>query len=551
MITKILIFLVAVVLLIVIIAVLALRFLRADDNDTFDEIPDEPRRPGRSPVDDRRLEPIGAASERTRGVWAEPPRAKPPRAGRPPGSQRNARPPEGHGRNGYRERDSTPRPGSPEPRVSQNGGKRPATGARPAPASARSGRAARNADADTMRWESLSDVDYWAELSSDKTLTAAGAGPTNSTPVPSDSASMSHRGPDPAEPRKSANGRTAGRGDNGSRLPVRHRSQPRAAIPDRAADPVPSDPRPTHAPGRFAGSITESGSQSFAALARLADQQPPTGSRPSQPPRSRAAQPQPPARQALPPAPPQPPARQALPPGQAASVSYPNGRGRLPIHRDDDPLTSPSFPAINADDGRSYRGRRSGGHPTMPPGTNGRSEPNRQLPQYPADASASNGNGYAARSASSPPALPAPSAAGAPAGNPYGSFVGQPASSYQDQSPAVQQGAGTYGSYNGASQQPPSANGSWYGASDGYLPAPSHANGANGTNGTNGYHAGQYQPAAYQSAAYPGGPAEPTAYPQQSYLAGNGQYDQLGYPAPDAGYRRDGYQGYSGEYGGR
>src|SRR5215831_9804628 len=49
----------------------------------------------------------------------------------PRGPRRNARPPESHGHNGYRERDSQPRPASPEPRVSQNGGKRPAaTGAR-------------------------------------------------------------------------------------------------------------------------------------------------------------------------------------------------------------------------------------------------------------------------------------------------------------------------------------------------------------------------------------------------------------------------------------
>ena len=49
----ILISLAAVVVTIVIIAWAALRFLRADDADPFDEIPDEPRRPGRVPEDTR------------------------------------------------------------------------------------------------------------------------------------------------------------------------------------------------------------------------------------------------------------------------------------------------------------------------------------------------------------------------------------------------------------------------------------------------------------------------------------------------------------------
>ena len=103
MITTILEVLVAVVVLIVIIAVAALRFLRADDSDTFEDVPDEPRRKNRPPVDAPR-DLASAAAERGRPRRPEP--AREPQWA----AERGARTGDGRGQLGYRERDSQSRP---------------------------------------------------------------------------------------------------------------------------------------------------------------------------------------------------------------------------------------------------------------------------------------------------------------------------------------------------------------------------------------------------------------------------------------------------------
>jgi hypothetical protein len=165
---------------------------------------------------------------------------------------------------------------------------------------------------------------------------------------------------------------------------------------------------------------------------------------------------------------------------------------------DDDPLTSPSFPAITTSDSRSYRAKRADSQPE-------------RIPAY---AEARQQPGYGA--VSQPGGYPVqPSAAS----NPYGSFVSQP-----------------------ASHQPPPET---YGGR-GY--APPAANGRHGRNGQLGAHAApDYYDAAPgpYPAPVPGG-ADPAGYPAEG---GCGQpdgypgvpYDQREYAAQEPGY---GYQDY-------
>jgi hypothetical protein len=136
--TKIVIGLAAVVILIVVVVLLAMRYLRADDGDPFKDFDEGPDRRDRGP-DDRDRTARDRRSRRTapaRVAAAEPPRA----AGRYPAGTDRA-----PGREG----------GTPA-------------------ASARGDARTRGAAADewpTTAWDSLSDIDYWAEVASDKPLT--------------------------------------------------------------------------------------------------------------------------------------------------------------------------------------------------------------------------------------------------------------------------------------------------------------------------------------------------------------------------------------------
>jgi hypothetical protein len=197
---------------------------------------------------------------------------------------------------------------------------------------------------------------------------------------------------------------------------------------------------------------------------------------------------------------------------------------------DDDPLTSPSFPAINASDSRSYRTSRSDSQPRSIPAGPAYGEPGPQR-AYPAPADP----------VTSPPAG-YPVQSGGPSGNPYGSFVSQPAASYP-QEPASHQDA-SYGRHH-QQQQPgygqPAASGWYDSGSAGQTPAftaaqqSSYLNGANVANGLD--------PAGYH-VTYQGGQPETVAYAQPGY--GGAQPDQRGYPAPEPSYGPDGYQGYQG-----
>ena len=609
MITKILFGLIAVVVLIVIIGGAALHFLRADDSDSFDEIPDEPRQNRRSPSADPRDHPAEPQSAQ---------RGRPRSAKQGGGQQRAAagrasRPPAERSSNGYREPDNLAPSLSAErrgPAGSQPNGSRPparqAASPRQTPPRAAAGpsgpaRGARPAAVtDSSSWDALSDVDYWAELAADKPFNAADTGP-------------SRRGSEqPPAARAPAGGRRAAApAPDPAQLPVRSR-QSRPA-PAGQADGAPTQQLNTQRPpaARYPGPV-EPATESIAALARLGGQQAAPGPRPAQRPAAgqRPAPGQRPTagqRQRPPAA--RPGSAQRTGPQQvpAAPPVPAAGHGRLPLPMDDDPLTSPSFPAINTSDSRSYRPRSSGhtqpGLPVSNPGSGGSAgngsggngsrgngqrggtfgEPAHQVPQYPAaaDRSASMPNGYPVQQvAAQVPPLPMPSQPPVPVANPYGSYVNaaQPAADNPG-----------YGGYNPGQQ---ASGGSAYGTpADGYLPAPSNGNGAghgHGRNGTgtgagydydnlsydgagydgagydgagynnasyesprydgviyngNGY-AAEYEQALYQAPVYQAGQPVPPGYGQQ-----NGQYDPRGYGTPDLAYGQEGYQGYPG-YGG-
>jgi hypothetical protein len=236
---------------------------------------------------------------------------------------------------------------------------------------------------------------------------------------------------------------------------------------------------------------------------------------------------------------------------------------------DDDPLTSPSFPAINTSDSRSYRARRaSGAHtgPQMRPQTGpqpvggrasgGFAQPTSQYPGSPAPQSPAPQSPAPLAPA---PLTPAPQSS--PVANPYGSYVSAPQPVYQDVA-AAHQDVPSYG--GGYGQE---ADAGWHGsAASGYLPASGYSSGeylanghsGNGRNG-NGYTGGDqpgalpggngYGPVDYQSLPYPGldyqpAPPVPGGYaPQNQHPV---QYDERGYGAPDLAYGQDGYQGYPG-----
>jgi hypothetical protein len=575
MITTILIVLVAVVVLIVIIAVLALHFLRADDSDNFDELDEMPadsRRASRSaPEPVRELVPAAADRRRSR---PEPDREQRP-AERPLRAV-DDRPVRGvdDRQTGHRDRDTGPRPAMPERRNAQVAGQRPVAGGARTPKPAK----VAAADAPTAAWDSMSDVDYWAELSADKPQVSP-APPAAGSSRPTGPARRD-RAASPAA-RAAADGRVAQRGDSGpmpataqptgsqppGQLPVRSRSHPprlapavSSGRPAEAGQTEQLDVRAARAYG------AEPATQSLAALARLSGQQsgPASRSAGGQRPGSgqRSAGGQRPAAVQRPagdqrqagnqrPMPDPRPARSRPGPGQrsgqsslpsvpAAQAPQPTGYLRTPVPLDDDPLTSPSFPAINTSDSRSYRTRRPGAAQSGP-----HAGPQSISP-------------YAHDAAPARPAAPV-SPPSQPVANPYGSYVSAPQPVYQ--TPAQSQpDAASYGSGYPSSQP---ADGSWYGAaptgylppgytggdysSEGYVGGDHNGNGNgyadSGTNGAggNGY-AVDYPNAGYQG--YQPSPVAPGGYgPQGQYPA---QYDQGGYSAPDAAYGQDGYQGYPG-----
>ncbi|HEY5359412.1 MAG TPA: hypothetical protein VIJ82_17325, partial [Streptosporangiaceae bacterium] len=214
--TEIMILLVVVVLLILAIGFFVMRFLRADSHDPFLDAPDDHRRPRDAEDhdwrDDDRVVPPARAGRSGRGsgrltddgLDQRPSRSASGRsaAGRGAGdrgtSSRGDRPADHQDRRSGRDYDQDNSggrdyAGDRPSRDSGRGGQRlpgarsrggsdglRADQGRPAAASARSGRPRGGSGAGAgTDWDSLSDVDYWAELASNKplTTTAQPAGP--------------------------------------------------------------------------------------------------------------------------------------------------------------------------------------------------------------------------------------------------------------------------------------------------------------------------------------------------------------------------------------
>jgi len=581
MIQTILIVLVAVVVLIVIIAVLALRYLRADDSDSFDDIPDEPR-PARRPAEQDREMPPAKSERRPRQpeqiteVWAADGPARRPDARVP---------------SGFRDRDTGARPAGPQRAASQTGPRREQLGSRPARASARPD----GPDSATSSWDSLSDVDYWAELAADK---------PEITPAVGGGSAARRQGSDPVSDIRPVAGRPAARGDS-DQLPVRKRHQSRPSQPSRPVG-APSarmtdggqteqiDVRAARAAtAHYNGDVPAPGpevlgrhsqprsavSQRSSGAQRSSGGQRPTGPRQGQ---SAAAQPTYPSR----------------PPAPAPASPFPAGNGHGRGHANDDPLTSPSFPAVDTADSRSYRTRRSGG--AGQPDTSGQharpaaaqSATSHQFIEYSSAPrrATSQPDGYPVQSAplqAGTPGQAAVTAAGhespaAPAANPYGSYVSQPPPPAYSDAPRRQNGSSSAGypetpapslataAYSGHAVGQHAASAGWYAGgsaiapgspqmaaqplgqrADGYLPAAGM--GGNGLNGSShvrngssarGYAGIDYSSLRYDDLEYPDA-AE--ALPGYRSAGQHGpQYEQQGYGAADPRAGQDAYRGYPG-----
>jgi hypothetical protein len=515
--TKLVIVLAVVIVVILVIVIIAARSMRAEDPEEFADRPGGRGR-SRGGQDDRYERHPARASRNGRpaGRQGSPGRPAGASAGRGFDQRRDPRRggydegmQDGRGYEddrgfdpGYSDHRSTQSTG---PQQRSRGGRRGGDGRtsrRPeesqAPARAQQARSRRSGDSsewDSSEWEKLSDVDYWAELASDKSL--------KTTAQP---AAQARSGPDrdtQALTRRSPSASTAPRQDPATGLPVRGRPQPAAA--ELAGPPV-GRPDFTPAPVPVSG---------------IRDQ-------------SRAAAGDPrPARHA------EPAGLPTLPgPGRA----QPPGRPR--VDPDDDPLTSPSFPRIPADDSRSYRNGRAD---TPPRGSRAPAPypaATEQFASYDSPAPDYHGNGsrgtdptypngyrhdplmsrdpYAAPAAQQPPpAPPARPATAAPAtaGNPYGSYV----------TPDSQATVSGYSEYSGAHSRP-ADNGNGSGS---YLPSalPGETSGAAG----NGYW--------HQQPPTPGSLPVPEA---PSYLSGPRQYaDPLGAGSHQADYRNGYASGYA------
>src|SRR5215472_3709019 len=172
----------------------------------------------------------------------------------------------------------------------------------------RQGRGKRDPDGDwpSNEWDELSDVDYWAELASDKPLTSAPSSEQAGRPRRSD------RGASRAEAEPGAR---ADRAEDRSARQARKRDLARRS--DRALAPAAARQVDQQPAGRSEDPI---GNGSRGASVGRTDQ------------------------------------LHAVPPGSGFGRDAIQSRHAEPD--DDDPLTSPSFPRIAADDGRSYRRAR-------------------------------------------------------------------------------------------------------------------------------------------------------------------------------------------------
>jgi len=426
----------------------------------------------------------------------------------------------------------------------------------------RQGKSKRDSDGDwpTNEWDELSDVDYWAELASDKPLT---------TSVPSGQGSRAQSRESRQDARPDPDRHERADASAGSELAVRQpnrreRQPGQALLPAAARKP------------------------DLAASARIAaSDRPETADRSAAPGRPAAARPG------------------AAGPGVAG-----------PAPADDDPLTSPSFPRIEADDSRSYRRTRAASDARQPASRepvalqatrNGGRRPAAQAEShtaYPAvprvesvsglegasrgyPRSGAGGSDFEATTAGYPNSAADRSSPGygpaVPASYqmPDASVAGYEPATGGYSMPTASLSADAIGGYPVPAEPPHSAPVSGYHAPISYPPGGASAAGylppmPGNSAGTGGY-GGQDAPASYPSsdlpgyrteagagayrAALPGYPPDSisasypgTGYPGAGY-PGSGSYSP---PAPTSGYDSGyqdpagGYQGYpgSGSYSG-
>jgi hypothetical protein len=537
--TKLVIVLAAVIVVILVIVIIAARSMRAEDPEEFAERPGG-RGPSRGGHDDRYERHPARAGQNGRPAGRQggpgrgfDQRRDPRRGGYDEGLQDGRGYEDDRGFDpGYSERRSA-QPTGPQQRSRGNG--RSGDGRPPrrpeeskAPARAQQARSRRSGDSsewDSSEWEKLSDVDYWAELASDKSL--------KTTAQP---AAQARSGPDQdtqALTRSSPSAAAAPRQDPATGLPVRSRPQPAVA---ELPGPAGFTPAPVPVSG-------------------LRDQS-----------RAAASEPR--------------PVRDADPAGLSGpGRSQPAGRPR--VDPDDDPLTSPSFPRIPADDSRSYRNGRAdtpsrGSRAPAPyPATT-----TRQFASYSPPAPDYHGNGsrdtdpsypngyrhdpLLSRDPYSPPAEPPPPRPATPAapptaGNPYGSYV----------TPDSQATVSGYSDYSGAHSRPadngngsylpsalpgetsgPASNGYWHQQppTPSSLPAPEAPSylsgprqyadplgaGSHRADYGNGYASGYAppDPAGYPPGSYPPGPQDPAGYAPLDPYGPDGYGGYPGYGAP-------------------
>jgi hypothetical protein len=546
--TKLVVVLAVVVVVILVVVIVAVRNMRAEDPDEFAERPG--RRggmgDGRDPRYDRREPP------------ARHPGRGSARGGRPAGrSAGGGNRPAGVSGRGFDERrdrrgrdydqdvadgagydddrrfDERPARGR-DDRRGADGPRRRAEQGQPS-ARTRPARGRRSDDSsqwDSSEWEKLSDVDYWAELASDKPLTT-----TAQPAAPAAQARGGRSRPDRAAAQPA--GRGAGPADSMPGVPVpggAPRRDPATGLPVRGrAQPADGDLAAAGAGARRAdfapAPVPLNGATEQ--LHPLAEPRAASG-RPSGP----ASLPRP--VHSLQP--------ERLQPDRVQ-------QDRRPVDPDDDPLTSPSFPRVPASDSRSYRNGRAStpphgsrspeqylaptqefssyGSPAAPPaapecytGPQRAAAPRRQAAQHAADLGGENertnpnayrpdpmagrADSYPSRSASVPPGPARP----APASNPYGSYV----------TPTSPPAVPGYGGY------PP-------------VPGHGHVNGNRSYLPPAGAPEADYWQQQQASGGYPApdGPDYPNGYsrasdprhaaPPADYGNGYGQHAQPGYPA--------------------
>jgi hypothetical protein len=211
-------------------------------------------------------------------------------------------------------------------------------------------------------WDELSDVDYWTELAADKPFNAAATTQATTPPVKADrdrgkarsdtnpGAARSERREvsqrrDPAERRDTE--RTERRDSTERRDPTERRDQrdgllPAARAPRQTVDAAFAPVTGDSVDAAFGGRTEAYGSTELRRSIAAGNETP----------RSRSS------RHA--PSNPAPSSPAPVPPSPVAPSPMPAGTGSRAVHPlDDDPLTSPSFPRVEADDSRSYRRGRS------------------------------------------------------------------------------------------------------------------------------------------------------------------------------------------------